>query len=75
MYITNSSVENVEIFPYPSISCWRDRRYMAEILPIRRKTLSNQSINQYVGGGEGFSKITMHISSLYLNLLILLIYF
>ena len=22
------------------------RRYMAEILPIRRKTLSNQSINQ-----------------------------
>ena len=24
-----------------------DRRYMAEILLIRRKTLSNQSINQY----------------------------
>ena len=23
------------------------RRYMTEILPIRRKTLSNQSINQY----------------------------
>ena len=23
------------------------RRYMAEILPIRRKTLINQSINQY----------------------------
>ena len=24
------------------------RRYMAEILPICRKTLSNQSINQYI---------------------------
>ena len=24
------------------------RRYMAEILPIRRKTLSNQSINQSI---------------------------
>ena len=27
------------------------RRYMAEILPIRRKTLSNQSINQSINQG------------------------
>ena len=24
------------------------RRYMVEILPIRRQTLSNQSVNQYI---------------------------
>ena len=27
------------------ISLWFSRRFKAEILPIRRKTLSNQSIN------------------------------
>ena len=29
------------------ISLWFSRHFMAEILPIRRKTLSNQSINLF----------------------------
>ena len=33
---------------YTSIFSTVTRRYMAEILPIRRKTITNQSINQSI---------------------------
>ena len=38
--------QSIYLFYITLIFTFFKRRYMAEILPIRRKTLSNQSINQ-----------------------------
>ena len=37
----------------------RDLRYMAEILPIRRKTLFNRSINMKRDGGGGHKRLAV----------------
>ena len=48
-----------ETLKFQNWSLWTNsrRRYMAKILPIRRKTLSNQSINQSINQSHLPSKV------------------
>ena len=45
----------------------RDRRYMAEILPKRRKALSNQTINQSTNRRENENKKTLQSTLLHID--------